>query len=122
MKIRIKGHSVRIRLSRSEVSNFGTGGYLEEQTEFADNTFIYALRNIADGEELSASFTENKITVFVPAALTQEWVTTDKVGYENNMDIGNGRQLFLLIEKDFKCIDNTNEDQSDNYEHPTQTC
>jgi hypothetical protein len=42
-----------------------------------------------------------------------EWASTDRVGYESNHN-----QMYLLIEKDFKCLDNVAEDQSDNYPNP----
>ncbi len=123
MKIRIKGNSIRIRLSRSEVNSFGKDGYLEERTEFGANAFIYVLQRSDDSPTLSASFANDTITVFVPNSITHEWTNTDIIGYDHNMDIGNGNQLFLLIEKDFKCIDGpAYEDQSDNYEHPTKVC
>jgi hypothetical protein len=122
MKIRIKGNSIRIRLSRTEIADFGANGYLEERTEFSDAAFAYVLQSDAKGNELSADFANGKITVYVPVAMQKEWVETDVVGYEHNMPIGDGQHLFLLIEKDFKCIDNTTEDQSDNYEHPTKVC
>ena len=122
MKIRIKGNSIRIRLSRTEIADFGAQGYLEERTEFGDAAFVYALQSNAHKDALSATLTGAKVTVYVPVAMQKEWVETDVVGYEHNMPIGNGQHLFLLIEKDFKCIDNTTEDQSDNYEHPTKEC
>ncbi len=121
MKLRIKGNSLRIRLTRSEVAEFGRSGHLEEKTEFGNNAFAYALQNEQGISGLRADFAGNKITVYVPSEITREWTTTEKVGFENNMDIG-GKQLFILIEKDFKCIDNTTEDQSDNYEHPSPVC
>ena len=36
--------------------------------------------------------------------------------------IGKGKDLFLLIEKDFVCLDHTFEDQSDNYPNPNKLC
>jgi hypothetical protein len=42
-----------------------------------------------------------------------EFVNTDKVGYE-----GTHGNLHLLVEKDFTCLDNVAEDQSDNYPNP----
>jgi hypothetical protein len=123
MKIRIYGNSVRIRLSRSEVEKFGKEGYLEDKTEFGDSNLIYALQSKPNGNDLSASFDGNKITMFVPEKLQREWTGSEKVGYEANMPIGNDKTLYLLLEKDFKCIDNTMmEDQSDNYENPNKTC
>jgi hypothetical protein len=38
---------------------------------------------------------------------------TDKVGFGNQ-----AAGLHLLIEKDFTCLDNVDEDQSDNYPNP----
>ena len=29
-----------------------------------------------------------------------------------------GTEIFILIEKDFKCLDNTEEDQTDNFANP----
>ena len=51
--------------------------------------------------------------MYMPAAMTVEWASTDRVGYESNHN-----QMYLLIEKDFKCLDNVAEDQSDNYPNP----
>jgi hypothetical protein len=123
MKIRIKGNSVRIRLVRPEVERFGKEGYLEEQTEFGTGTLTYVLQLNANKETLSTSFENNKITMYVPAAIAREWTTTDITGFSHNQEIANGKHLFLLLEKDFKCTDGeTPEDQSDNYEHPLINC
>jgi len=123
MKIRIKGNSVRIRLTRTEVDNFGKDGYLEEHTEFGGTTFSYALQKVQEGDSLAAHYKDNKITMTVPDAMVREWTTTEKVGYDANMSTGDGKQMFLLLEKDYKCVDApSHEDQSDNYEHPTLTC
>ena len=124
MKIRIKGNSIRIRLSRTEVDTLGREGYLEELTEFGGNVvFRYALQSKQDIVSLSAGFEGNTMSMFVPADMVAEWVSTEKVGYSHHMDIGEGKQLFLLLEKDFKCIDSSvDEDQSDNYDNPLHVC
>ncbi|RYE35813.1 MAG: hypothetical protein EOP42_05595 [Sphingobacteriaceae bacterium] len=123
MKIRIKGNSVRLRLSRSEIELFGKEGYLEEVTEFANGTFSYAIQKLFEGRSLDASFTEQKLTVFVPQAVMQEWVNTDIVGFDHHLPVGEDKTLFLLIEKDYKCIDgDAAEDQSDYFDNPVKTC
>jgi hypothetical protein len=122
MKIRIKGNSVRLRLTQSEVDNFSKNGMLEEHTAFGSNELIYALERKAAADELLASFEGNRITLFVPEKLSTIWTTTDRVGMENLMEIGDGKRLFLLVEKDWACIDRTDEDQSDNYPNPNQGC
>lgn len=40
MKIRIKGNSLRYRLTRSEVAKFWENGILEEHTQFAHSKYI----------------------------------------------------------------------------------
>ena len=40
----------------------------------------------------------------------------------SNMPVSETVSLYLLIEKDFACLDHSSEDQSDNYENPNKTC
>lgn len=39
MKIRIKGNSIRYRLTKTEVETFSKVGFYEEKTEFKDHIF-----------------------------------------------------------------------------------
>jgi hypothetical protein len=121
MKLRIKGNSLRIRLTKTEVSKLAETGYLEEQTNFPNNRFVYALQK-ADAVELSAIFEKNKITIHAPAAFIEDWPSNNIIGLETKMPLPNNESLFLLIEKDFVCLDETTEDQSDNYENPNKNC
>ncbi len=123
MKIRIRGNSVRIRITQTELKNFGLNGELHEETCFGpgDNqVFRYQLLRSDRHERLTAGISNNTITVFMPFKMAVEWVTTNRITFEDNMDIGNGMQLRILIEKDFACIDHTTEDQSDMFENPNR--
>lgn len=112
MKIRIKGNSLRYRLTKTDVSCICKDGYLEERTRFGNNELIYALK-VCNKEDLSAGFENNKITLFMPRTFAEEWAETERVGFESK-----NQDLYLLIEKDFKCLDEVVEDQSDNYPNP----
>lgn len=123
MKIRIKGNSIRYRLTQTEISNFGKQGFLEEKTEFLNGPSLYYRLEKKKGlENLEASFSENRICVFIPEKIANEWTTTDVVGFDNKMKLADDKELFLLIEKDFVCLDHTFEDQSDNYPNPNNVC
>lgn len=122
MKLRIKGNSIRIRLTKTEVSTIATTGYLEEETLFGNNKFVYALQRVDEGNTLTAALEQNKITMFVPATLTSDWPSNDIISFEANIPLAENKTLYLLLEKDFVCLDHTNEDQSDNYENPNRTC
>lgn len=117
MKMRIKGNSVRMRVTKSDMDKFAETGLVEEKTEFGTATLTYAMQR-SNADNMYATFTDSTLTIFMPAAKADEWARTEKVGYEHNMDLGDGKKLYLLLEKDFKCLDETHEDQSDNYENP----
>lgn len=122
MKIRIKGNTVRYRLSKTEVKELANNGMLEEKTEFINGTLMYAIKQ-TENVELSADFIENTITLYVPKTALQNWAATDEVGLESNMILNDSDTLYLLLEKDFKCTDaDVNEDQSDYFENPHLTC
>lgn len=123
MKIRIKGNSVRYRLSKSDVEQLAATGIVEEMTELPEKTFRYALQIKKGIDNLDASFSNDTITLFVPAEIATAWPNNDVVGHEHTITLTNDRSLYLLVEKDFKCIDTTSgEDQSDNYENPMHSC
>lgn len=122
MKLRIKGNSIRLRLTKTEVSLLASTGCLEEQTSFGNNTFSYALQAVGDADTLSAAMEGNTITMFVPSSFAKEWPENSVVGINASMPVTAGNSLYLLLEKDFVCLDETTEDQSDNYENPNSTC
>ncbi|MCL6265433.1 DUF7009 family protein [Flagellimonas myxillae] len=122
MKIRIKGNSIRFRLTKSEVETFSRTGSFTEKTAFGHISFDYGVQALDNIKELKADFKENTITLYVPKSDSQVWFENDLVGFQNYMKLENGQELFLLLEKDFACLDNTLEDQSDNYPNPMAEC
>ena len=122
MKLRIKGNSIRIRLSKTEVDELVSGTTLSDATNFSNSRFGYEVRRISDGDSLTASYENNLITLFVPGKLLADWPTNSVVGFESMMPLQNSGHLHLLLEKDFKCVDNTVEDQSDFFDNPAKTC
>ncbi|MBS1524190.1 MAG: hypothetical protein JST19_00990 [Bacteroidetes bacterium] len=115
MKVRIKGNSLRYRLSMSDVARFGRDGYIDETVDFGESRLIYALQK-SPAQNLEAKFTNNKIVVFIPEIWADEWIETDIVGFDQK------GPLYLLVEKDFQCLDNVSEDQGDNYPNPNLVC
>jgi hypothetical protein len=112
MKLRIKRNSLRYRLTKSDVASLETDGFVRDQVTFIDDELVYVLQSTAD-EQISADFKNNIITMYIPKIMITQFANTDKVGFANN-----DGELQLLIEKDFTCLDNVEEDQSDNYPNP----
>lgn len=71
---------------------------------------------------LSATYKNDRMTVYVPEQLLSDWPTNNVVGFDANMQLSETETLYLLLEKDFKCLDNVTEDQSDNFENPKKNC
>ena len=112
MKIRIKGNSLRYRLTKSDMYRLSHEGYLEDKTDFGGRVLIYAIQKSKD-TQLSAFFNDNVICMRVPEKMIDELENTDRTGFE-----GSEGNLHLLVEKDFTCLDEVAEDQSDNYPNP----
>lgn len=123
MKIRIKGNSIRLRLTKTDIRNLKETGKVEEKTVLGPNQiFSYSLFRKEDAEEISSTFENGTITVNLPKKESDTLTETDEItvkGYQKN---GKEGDLFLLIEKDLQCLDDTFEDQSDMYENPKTHC
>ncbi|NNJ88651.1 MAG: hypothetical protein HKP53_04565 [Eudoraea sp.] len=117
MKIRIKGNSIRFRLTKTEVATLCEKGYVEETTYLDPHPFRYAVqrKNIAS---LEASFKDNTMVLSISNHKLQGWEKNEIVGFETTIPIDANNNLDLLLEKDFVCLDERLEDQSDNYPNP----
>jgi hypothetical protein len=120
MKLRIKGNSVRLRLTQGEVARFAEVGLVEEVTEFgAGQKLIYALVRSDSEENICAEFAVGKLRVIVPAPQADQWANSSQVGVEVEQETDNGNKLKILIEKDFTCLaPRSGEDDADAYPHP----
>lgn len=112
MKIRIKGNSLRYRLSRTDVALLAESGLLRDRVDFGSVPFFYALQ-LVDSQQLSSVYQNDTITLFLPKCVLFEFVDTEKISYS-----GYHGDLHLLVEKDFTCLDNVAEDQTDCYPNP----
>lgn len=123
MKIRIKGDSIRLRLTKTDVQNLKKYGIVEESTIIgAQEIFKYSLVLNQDIPSIAAEFRANKITVFLSQKETQILTETNEITVEGFQNNGKEKGLFLLVEKDLQCLDTTSEDQSDMYENTKTHC
>ncbi|WP_373517059.1 hypothetical protein [Pricia sp.] len=118
MKIRIKGNSVRFRLTQTEVKAVCDMDMVREETQFNEAHFVYAVKASNVHDHLTASFADQVITLFVPKDTLNDWYTNDQVGFYHTEILDNGQKLDLILEKDFVCLDDRAEDESDNYPNP----
>ncbi len=121
MKLRIKGNSLRLRISRSEVTRLLDGDCLEETVRFAPEPcakFTYALQQDRLVGRPTVHYAENRVAVLIPADQANAWGTTDEVGIAEDISLGDLGTLAILIEKDFACLDRSDEDNHDTFPNP----
>ncbi len=121
MKIRMKGNSVRLRLTQGEIKQFATVGIVKQQVNFGATKLTYQLLKSNFGEQLTAVFTYGTISVFMPHQLAEKWVSTDLVGHHTKILLGNNstEELLVLVEKDFQCLEvRPNEEDADAFPNP----
>lgn len=118
MKIRIQNNSIRFRLSQTEVKDYGLNGACIGKTEFAQaNTLIYRL---AQATEFGATFNDKVITVILPEEEVKSWIASDQVSIRGELSLENEDILSILVEKDFKCLTERAEDESDLFPNPNE--
>jgi hypothetical protein len=122
MKLRIKGNSIRLRLGQSEVRQLATEGVVEEFTDFGPaewQRFGYALHATFGDPDVIASFADGRMVISLPADSIHRWACSGQIGIDAVQLIGGGRQLQILVEKDFECIDAAaDESQADAFPNP----
>jgi len=124
MKLRIRGNSVRIRVSQTELKQLAEAGIAEDAVRFGpDVGLVYRVRVVADGR-IAADLADGALTVTLPKADVERWTAPDEVSIRGEQPIGGGETLKILVEKDFECLTpREGEDESDLFPNPAQgTC
>ncbi|HEX8250464.1 MAG TPA: hypothetical protein VF599_19975 [Pyrinomonadaceae bacterium] len=119
MKLRIKGNSIRLRLSQREVSDFARHARVEDSISFGNRQLTYVLIKLNQAKEILASFENDRIEISVPESIAEQWTKTSDVGFDAEQKLPDGETLKILIEKDFACLTTREgEDESDAFPHP----
>jgi hypothetical protein len=121
VKLRLQFNSIRFRLKRSEVEQFVRNGRVEEKIIVGsreDGVFQYVLESTESVSSLKATVTPGGIIVQVPLEEATRWVFSDQISIEGQQPIDNQKSLRILIEKDFACLDGTEEQNADTFPNP----
>jgi hypothetical protein len=126
MKLRIKGDSLRLRLTRGEVTQLDTGGVVEDRVRFGGGAaLVYRLKREAGAGSLSAAFAQGTVEIRVPEQSVRQWASSNEVTLAGAQPIAAGDELRIVVEKDFACLaPREGEDESDHFDNPTvgKTC
>lgn len=119
MKLRIKGDSLRIRVTQGELQQLVASGRVEERIHFgAERALTYRLAVDAHAPQLAARYERDTIEVRIPENSVLQWSRTELVTLTNTPSEG-GAALKIFVEKDFACLQpREGEDESDHFPHP----
>ncbi len=119
MKLRIQGNSLRLRLTRPEVARLREKGDVSETISFpVGGAITYRILERAGADGVQTEFAQGTISVSLPATAIELWATSDEVGI-----YGQDGQVRIAIEKDFRCLTRTSDEQeADAYPHPAEPC
>ncbi len=121
MKLRLKENTIRIRLSMPEVEKLIGAGQIASKTVFPGMNALVTQIHLGGGEIPTISFENERITIDLPEKSARGWPDSDQVGFQWSLPLKDGSQLFLLIEKDFRCLtERPGEDESALYPNPKQ--
>lgn len=119
MKLRIRGDSIRLRLTQTEVRVLAGGGVVEMSTRFAPGQrLVCALVPSLGAQTSSASLRDGRLEVLVPSDRVRSWARSEEVSLSAEQPTGPESLLSILIEKDFQCLSHRGEDDADAYPHP----
>ena len=121
MKIRIKGNTLRLRLTQTEVEKVSAGEIVEEKVPFGKGqpTFRYTINVDNKTDKISATYLNHIINIGLPQKQAEQWASTDQISLEENIHWEDGTTLQVLVEKDFQCLHKRPaEDEGDNFPNP----
>lgn len=121
MKLRIKGDSLRLRLSQGEVRQLDESGAVEDRVRFGGGaTFVYRLRRDPRVPAIEASYSNGAVEVRLPDGAAKDWCNSQQVTLARSTDVAPGVELRIVVEKDFACLTpREGEDETDNFPNPS---
>ncbi len=121
MKLRIKGNSIRFRVTRSELDTLVDDGRIEETVWLgtdAQSRLTYALQHVASANSVTLRFNLPEIAVLIPTHEIRKWRGSGQVGVYASIPLGARSPLQLAVEKDFACLDRSDADNLDTFPNP----
>lgn len=118
MKLRIKGNTIRLRLTQTEVDTVAKKEVIDKTQFPGGKELVY---KIIKGNSFDTQFMDGVVLVQLPSEEVDKWAASDQVtiGFKVNLD--NGGVLDVAVEKDFQCLtERPHEDESDMYPNPLE--
>lgn len=124
MKIRIQGNSIRYRLKQFEVEAFAEKGLVTEIVSFGEEEENQLRFILCTDSNSTFSLKQRAATIelSIPKIIAARWANSDSVGFEEKVRTDKGKEINILVEKDFKCLTRSDEEEVGSYPNPMKQC
>lgn len=78
--------------------------------------------SIANDDQFAIDLNDGNVCLKIPRQLAKEWKETELVGFDENISTKNGKSIKVLVEKDFACLNDSNEENEGAYHNPKANC
>lgn len=122
MKIRIKGNSLRFRVTQSELARLIAEGRIDETiyfSPFENSRLTYVLEHQACLLSTTLRYQPPEVAIVLSTADLKLWGESNQVGIYAATDLGIHGVLDLLVEKDFACLDLSDAENIDTFPNPS---
>ena len=100
MKLRIRGNSLTLRVSKTELAKLAETGKVEEAMRFSSEQSLRYGIEVRPTGAVTAAFSGAEILVTLPKARLDLWLRPTEVSVEGSQPIGGGKVLQIVLEKD----------------------
>ena len=122
MKLRIRGNSVRFRVTKGELDAIAEAGSAEDAVRFSPTAELRYRIDVKSSGPVTAAFEGSSVKVVLPRPLVERWLGAEEVSIYAEQPLGEGGVLKILVEKDFTCLaPRDDEDDSDLFANPQKT-
>ncbi|HQX43072.1 MAG: hypothetical protein IPP06_08310 [Saprospiraceae bacterium] len=121
MKLRFNTNSIRFRLSKEDIDCLNNSKLVSVSIPFgpkSGDNFSYSIIQ-TKGSKIDLSYANNHLRLFIPQQLADDWILSEKVGFSERFSLSQECELFILVEKDFQCLQPREfEDETLNFPNP----
>jgi hypothetical protein len=106
MKLRIRGQSLRLRLSQPDVTALAAAGRLEEAVVFGPapgQQLGYVIESDPAAAAIGLQYAPGKLTIVLPSDMARVWMASEETTLEARQPVEGAKDLKLILEKDFAC-------------------
>lgn len=119
MKLRIRGNSIRLRVSQTELERITAEGRCADRVRFPGGSTLEYRVEVVPEAALAAELDGSGITLRVPRTAVERWSDPAEVSISGEQALDDGERLALLLEKDFAClVPREGEDEADLFPNP----